>query len=297
MDRKLEEVEIFVTVVERGTMTAAARQLGVSKSHISRTMSRLEERLGAVLLTRNSRTSALTAVGEAYYERCSEALTLIDHANRAVAMERGEPRGMLRLTAPMSFGVRYIAEALGEFQVQHPELEVEVDYSDRVVDLVNEGFDLAIRIGNLPDSDLVARRIGTASTVIAASPDYLERHGTPTTADELRAHPMVRYSLLSRAHIEITDPGGRVYRLPLRGPHAANTGDAVVATARAGLAILSQPRWMVVDDLEAGTLVELLADHQQPELGIWAVYPSAGAPLPKVAAFADFLRDRLTNVP
>lgn len=295
---RLSEAEVFVAVVEEGGFTAGARKLGVSKSTASKTVRALEERVGAPLLVRNTRHVSMTTAGKTFYERSAAALELLDQAEQAVAHEQEEVRGVLRISLPLSFGVRYVASAMASFQKAHPDLQVEASFTDRKIDLVDEGYDLAVRAGALRDSDLLSRRLATMRLYVVAAPEYLARRGTPETPEELKQHPCLRYSLLVDRHRwPLLGPDGQTTVVHVTGPLEADNGYAIVEAAAAGLGLALQPDWLAADALKQGRLVRVLPDWSSPPQGIWALYPPERRHSPKVTRFVEHLAKALDPPP
>lgn len=294
---RLSDVEIFVAVVEHGSFTAAARTLGISKSYASRRVSALEDRVGASLLTRNTRHVTPTGVGEAFHQRCHAALELLEDAEQIVARELDEPRGALKVSLPLSFGLRYLAPVVAAFAARWPDVRVHASYTDRKVDLVDEGYDLAVRIGTLADSELVARRLGTSEGWICASPAYLERKGTPSTPADLAQHDAVLYTLM---------PDPKRWRVPaaegtawitVDGRFLSDNGEALVAASCAGLGVAYHPDWLCADAVRDGRLVRLFPELPGVPQGVWAVWPRHRHLTPKVARFVDALAAALSPAP
>lgn len=295
---RLSEAEVFVAVVEAGGFTAAGRRLGISKSTASKTLRALEERVGAPLLVRNTRHVSLTSAGRVFYERSAAAIELLDQAEAAVAHEQEEVRGVLRISLPLSFGVRYVASAMADFQRAHPDLQIEASFTDRKIDLVEEGYDLAVRAGALRDSDLLSRRLTSMQLFIVAAPDYLARRGAPQHPEDLKQHPCLRYSLLVDRHRwPLVGPDGETQVIHVTGPLEADNGHAIIEAAQAGLGLALQPDWLAADALAAGKLVRVLPDWSAPPQGIWALYPPERRHSPKVTRFVDHLADVLDPPP
>ncbi len=291
MDR-LGEMEAFVRVVDLGGFTDAARKLGVSKSAVSKHVAALEERLGARLLNRTTRRVSPTEIGLAFYDRAIRVLSEADEAEAMVSSMQDAPRGELRISAPVSFGLRVVAPAVAEFLKTYEDISVHMVLDDRFVELVAEGFDLAIRIGELPDSSLRARRLGDVSSVLVASPDYVAAHGRPEKWQDLAGHNLLHYSNLSSGNYwRLTGADGEERQVRAVGRLTVNNGDALVLAAEAGLGIAYSPDFILGDALRAGRLVELLPNARRPVLGIYAVYPQGRYPQPKLRVFIDFLVD------
>jgi DNA-binding transcriptional LysR family regulator len=277
----VSQLQVFVKVVEAGGFTAAARELNLPKSTVSRHVARLEDRLGVRLLERTTRAIRTTEVGQAYYERCAR---IVGDIAQVV------PKGTLRLSGPLTFGQLYLGELIAAFMAAHPEVDCEVDLSDRKVDLIEEGYDVAVRIGALADSSMIARRLGSSELVVVASPDYLREHGTPRVPSDLRDHECMRYEYSATSSWSFGDES-----VAVRGRLMANNGDVLRAAAAAGLGIVQAPRFIVGPDLRSGRLVRVLASAPSSVSGIWAIYPHHRHLSAKVRAFVDFAADYLAS--
>lgn len=288
----LSQLELFTRVVETGSFTAAAAQLGVSKSFVSRQLGALEDRLGARLLHRTTRKVTLTDVGRVFHQRCARILEELEDAELAVSNLQNHARGTLRISAPMSFGVRYVAPVVASFMRQHPELTVDIDFSDRRVDLVEEGFDVAVRIGRLADSSFVARKLAESQTVIVASEAYLEARGVPRTPYELREHACLRYAYQSGGAQtwQLEGPGGKEVAIHVHGRAISNNGDALLEAAMEGLGIALAPDFLACRALREGRLRRILTDWGWPTR-VWAVYPHSRHLSAKVRLFVEHLRE------
>jgi DNA-binding transcriptional LysR family regulator len=291
-------MQAFSRAAALGSFSAAARSLNLSQTMVTKHIGALEERLGVKLLHRSTRRLTLTEAGRAYLQACERILAEIEEAELSVSLDRVEPRGVLRLNVPLTFGFREIAPALPEFARLHPDVSVELGLNDRIVDLIEEGWDLAIRIARLKDSSLVARRLAPCRTVVCAAPAYLEERGTPLELDDLRRHNCLGYTLgasIGADHWSFGRDGATV--VPITGNLRANNGDALLAAAMAGQGLIYQPTFLVGDALRSGTLVRVLPRHPTYELGIHAVLASGrGAPA-KVRSFMRFLQDRFAPMP
>lgn len=286
---KTQAMASFVAVVEAGSFVAAADALGLSKAAVSRHVGELEQRLGTRLLQRTTRRLSLTDDGQRFHARARELLAAIDEAESEMTSRSAEPTGLLRINAPLSFGVRHLAPLWGRFAAAHPKLSLEVDLSDRVVDLVEEGYDLAVRITNLPSSQLVSRQLALSRMVLCASPDYLARHGVPAHPRDLAAHRVISYSYWStRDEWRFTGPEGTVQVRTQPRIHT-NNGDTCRAAALDHQGIILQPDFLVGDDLRQGALVELLPGYASLTIGIHAVYPSRKYLPVKTRRAVDFL--------
>jgi DNA-binding transcriptional LysR family regulator len=291
MDR-LSSLEIFVRVLDTGSFTEAARQLSISKSHASKQLRQLEDRLGVRLLNRTTRQVSPTDAGRAFYERCAAIIEDIDDAELAVSHLNREPAGTLRISGPVSFGISHLAPAIGAFMAQHEGLRVELGLSDRMVDIVDEGLDLAIRIGRLTDSSLIARRIAPVSLLACASPAYIARRGRPAAPADLRDHDCLLYRHLSTGSTwHLGDEAVRV-----EGRLMSDNGDVLHHAARAGVGVAFLPDFLVADAIHDGSLEVLLPGHRS-ELSLWAVYPHSRHLSAKVRLMIDFLLERFSPVP
>lgn len=283
-----EGIEAFVRVVRLGTLSAAARELQVSVSHISRSISRLENTLGAQLLYRTTRSVRPTEVGKAYYEQCHQLLEGFTQAEQQVRDYQEAPTGLLRLSCGTVFGERYIAPLVNDFMQLHPGLELDLHLSNRTVDLVPDGYDLAIRMGKLRDSALVARRLCTRREFIVAAPSYLAEFGEPATVSELVQHQCLLGS--NEYWRVLTDSGERELRL--KGRWRANSGVAILDAALKGLGIAQLPDYYVSPYLVDGSLKLLLPESEIRDSAVWAVYPKRRHLSPKVRVLVDFLQQR-----
>lgn len=288
---RLDEMEVFAEVVEAESFSAAARTLGLSKSAVSKQISRLEDRLGVRLLNRTTRRISLTEAGASFYAACRRVVDEADTAERAVSNLSAAPRGLLKLNAPMSFGFLHLGQAIPAFHSRFPQISVEAAMNDRFVDLVEEGYDVAIRIANLSDSSLVARRIAPCQTVICASPGYLARRGRPERPEDLAGHDCLLYANQQQPHEwEVTSPRG-LQRVKVDGPLLANNGDLLCGATLAGMGIARLPTFIVGRHLQSRELEVVLPDFPVPESGIHAVYPHSRNLSVKVRVFVDFLVD------
>ncbi len=285
----------FARVVEAGGFTAAAEHLNLSRAMVSRLVQQLEDNLGTRLLNRTTRRLSLTEAGRAYYERCVLLLAELESLDSSVSDLSNEARGTLRLNAPMSFGILHVAPCLPDFLNQHPRSSIELSLNDRLVNLVEEGYDLALRIGNLADSSLVARRLAPVRLVLCASPDYLEAHGTPMHPSELVSHNCLTYSYSSQGRDWRFDGPGGLQTVQVKGNLDANSGDAILTATLAGLGIALQPTFIVGQAIRDGQLVQLMPDWKSPELGLHAVYPHRRHLSTKVRLLIDFFADRFSD--
>lgn len=294
---QLTGMAIFAKVVESGGFTAAAQALGMSKSAVSKQVSRLEDRLGARLLNRTTRRSSLTEVGQAFYERCQRIVAEAEEAELAVTRLHAEPRGTLRINLPMSFGLKHVAGALPEFMAAYPEIIVDATLDDRIVDVVDEGYDVVIRITDMPDSSLIARRLAPFHQVTCASPDYWARHGRPKRPEDLRGHACLLYSYLSTMDEWRYREDGRPVSVKVKGPLRGNNGEFLCAAAVAGRGVARLPSFICGEDLMAGRLQCVLREFEPAGPAIFAVYPHNRHLSAKVCAFVDFLAARWGDDP
>lgn len=297
MDR-LRAFEVFTTVVARNGFARAADALDTSPANVTRYVADLEAHLGARLLNRTSRRISLTEAGAALYERLRNVLDDVAEAEAAASADSRAPRGRLRINAPLSFGVLHLAPLWPRFMAAYPEVDLDINLSDRVVDLVEEGFDLAIRISRGGSQAHVARKLATSHNIVCASPDYVAAHGAPASPAELEHHACVAYTQTPAPdEWQFLDASGQPYAARIRSRFAANNGDTVRAMALSGQAIAWLPTFLAGDDLRAGRLVHLMPDHAPPPIDILAVYPSRRHLSAKVRAMVDFLADAFRGVP
>jgi DNA-binding transcriptional LysR family regulator len=285
----LTAMKVFCSVVENDSLAGASRTLNVSPSVVSKQLSGLEDRLGVRLLNRTTRRVSLTEVGSAYYERCKRILADVDEAEIAVSQAHSAPRGLLKVTAPTTFAHRHVAPHQPEFLDRYPEVEVQLLVNDRVVDLVDEGIDLAIRIAQLKDSSLIARKLAVNHRMIVASPDYVKKWGKPETPDQLSDHSLITYAPgnpINDWHFMV-DNQQKILRA--RGTLAMNNGDSVLQTVLAGGGLAMLAAFMAGEHVKTGKLVTLLDEYVREDVPIYAVYPSGRHLSPKVRAFVDFL--------
>ncbi|MDH5324898.1 MAG: LysR family transcriptional regulator [Gammaproteobacteria bacterium] len=297
MDR-LENMNTFVRVVETGSISGAAERLGVTKSAVSRRLKELEEHLGVELFHRTTRRMNLTETGRMFYHQSIRILEDVLEAEIATSQAHGTLKGSLKVALPSTFGLMHIGPAIKEFLLDHPQIEFELDFNDREVDLMQEGFDLAIRIAGLPDSSLIARRLASIQIVMCASPAYLERMGSPQTPNELVDHQCLVYSLLHDfEHWHLTDSNGTVINVKIHPYLKASTGEFLRDAAVDGLGIVIVPTFIAYKEIERGTLVPLLRDYTPPQLDAFAIYPQTRYLSKRVRTFIDFLVKRFEGTP
>jgi DNA-binding transcriptional LysR family regulator len=294
---KFREMQAFAAVVDAGSFVKAADGLGQSKAAVSRYVGDLESRLGVRLLHRTTRRLSLTEEGKVFHARCKDLLAVVDEAEAEVTARTGEAVGQLKVNVPVSFGLRHLSHLWAEFMTLHPKVTLDVTLTDRVVDLLDEGYDLAVRIARLPSSSLVSRQLSSTRLILCASPTYVNRHGAPTDVSELASHAVIAYTLLSMGdHWQFDGPDGpaTVTVVPrLR----ANSGETCVAAALQHQGIVLQPSFLIGTHLKSGALVELLPQFRSIELGIYAVYPTRKHVTPKVRLLIEFLVDAFRMQP
>jgi DNA-binding transcriptional LysR family regulator len=296
MDR-LQAMTAFVAVAETGGFSAAARKLEVSPSVVSRIVTELEEHLGVRLLTRTTRIVRLTDTGASYFENCRRILGEIDEAEQSATGEHAAPRGVMTITAPVLFGAAYVTPIVVEYLTRYPEVDLNCWFIDRVVNLVDEGIDVAVRIGELPNSSLQAIRVGFVRRVVCASPAYLERRGTPLAPDDLSSHTIISTNAASTSPEWRFTVERRPYNLRLQPRMTSTTNDSAIAAAAAGLGIVRPLSYQVAGHLRAGTLQVLLEQYEPPPLPIQVVHREGRHATQKVRAFLDLAIDRLRADP
>lgn len=297
--KNFTDIAVFVQVVDSGSFTKAADQLGLSHAMASKSVTRLESRLGARLLNRTTRKLSLTEAGEGLYEKSRGALSQIEQAELEIGQLQNEPRGLLKITAPMSFGILHIAPALPEFLRRHPMVSVEINFDDRTVDLVDEGFDLAIRVApDLQESTLVARKFGRCRFVVCASPEYFERHRAPLTPHDLREHNCLVYTYVARPTVwRFAASDGSEIAVAVSGNLRMNNGLAEREAALQGLGVMMSPTFYVGEMIREGRLRAVLTDYQALERSVYAIYPEGRHVPPKVRACIDFFSQRFGPEP
>ena len=295
MDR-LTAMEVFVRVVERGSFTVAAQELQLSRSMVSKHVQDLEQRMGVRLLNRTTRRLSATDAGRVFFDRCIRILLAVEDAEDITGEQQNQLRGLLRLNVPVFFGVRHLTPALADFTRRHAGVSVDMTLNDRVVDLIEEGYDLAVRIGRLADSSLIARRLAPCRFVTCASPGYLGERGEPATPEDLRQHNCLAYTYMALKDEWLFSGRDGDVAVRVSGNFRANNGDALRVAALSGQGITQAPSFLVGDDLKHGRLVPLLAGFQSPETGIYALYPP-GRVSAKVRSLVAFLAARFGDDP
>ncbi|MGY1917456.1 LysR family transcriptional regulator [Pseudomonas tolaasii] len=294
MDRALE-MQVFCTVVDKGSFIGAAAPLEMSKAAISRYVSGLEERLGVRLLHRTTRRLSLTDEGRQFYHQARDVLALMDQAEESVSSTAPEPSGVLRVNAPVSFGVLHLAPVWAEFMRAYPKVELDISLNDRLVDLVEEGFDAAVRIARMENSSLVGRRLASTRMCLCASPKYLSSHPPVRTLPDLTEHGVIAYTNFATGNEwQFEGPGGSE-SVRTRSTVRCNNGDTCRSIALAGGGISLQPSFMVAGDLRKGDLIEVLPEYQSVELGVYVVYPTRKHLATKVRVLINFLVERFAH--
>jgi len=295
---KFDAIRAFVAVVDAGSFVGGADRLQISKAVVSRLVGELEEHLGVRLLHRTTRKLSLTSEGDTFVGRCRSVLLELQEAEDDVSHRSAQARGVLRVNVPVSYGLSHLAALWPEFMRMHPEVILEVTLSDRVVDLVEEGYDLAVRIGRLESSTLVSRRLSDTRMVLCASPAYIKTNSSLSHPEDLRHHRVLAYSLLSSGDqwlfTSVIDPKRQV-SVRITPVMRTNNGDTCRAAALRDQGIVLQPDFLIGDDIKAGRLIELMSEWQAGELGIYAVYPSRQYLSGKVRLLVDYLAEHLQH--
>lgn len=294
---KLDAMNAFAKVVAAGSYAEAARRLGLTRSAVSKAVMELEQLLGARLLDRTTRRVTPTEAGRAYYERCAAIVADVEETELQISRLHDEPRGILKINAPMSFGILWLGDAVAEFMRSYPELRIELVLNDRFIDPLEEGVDVTVRIGALTDSSLIARRLAPARLAIVASPEYLERQGTPTVPQDLSRHACLAYGHMAAAHRWQLTHGAELLAVPINAALCSNNGEVLRAAALAGNGITLLPTFLIGPDIAAGRLKVVLADYAPVSLGIFALYAPNRYLAAKTRVFIDFLSKRFGEDP
>ncbi len=292
MDR-LRAMEAYVRLVEVGTFSAVAEELRVKQSTISKWVAALETELGVPLVARTTRSMRVTDAGTRFYERARDILAAYSDVSAELSRNRPEPRGRIRVSVPVVFGRLFVVPHLSKFLRRYREVEVELVFNDRYVNLVEEGFDVGLRVGLPLDTSFRARRLGETARHLVASPGYVQKHGTPTEPRQLRDHDCLVHTGLRAGDTWVLRQGGQTFRAPVRGRFAANNSEALLTMARGGLGVALLASWLVEPELRSGRLVELLTDFDLPRASIQALTPPARTVHPRVTTFIDFLADAM----
>ncbi len=291
------EMKVFVKIVEAGAISKAAEQLGLAKSAVSRRLSDLERRLGVQLLNRTTRTSSLTDAGRSFYQRAGLILDELAELDADMSSDTGSLEGVLNIAVPISFGLRHLGSAIDAFSQIHEKLVINLNFSDRQVDLVEEGIDLAIRIADLKDSSLVARKIAPIKLVLCASPDYLAKYGTPQCPQDLAQHVGLYYAYTPGSNWKLIDKNGRQQTVRLTVKMIANNGDFLQKMAIAGHGLAVLPTFIAAENIRSGKLIPVLCNYRFPPLNAFLVYPQTRHLPRRVRTFIDFLTERFAGEP
>ena len=282
-------VSEFVAVAETESFTAAAKRLGISTAQVSRQISALEERLSAKLFYRTTRKVSVTEVGGIYYQHCRQVMDGLADAERAITNLQSTPKGKLKITAPITYGERSVAPLVNDFVTQYPELEVQLVLSNQQIDLIDEGFDLAIRLGQLGDSTMIGKRLATRKQYVCAAPEYLSAFGAPHTLSELDRHNCLSGTLDYWRFQE----KGKARNIRVKGNFSCNSGPVLVDAALKGMGIVQLPDYYVQEYINQGQLIELLPNYREPDDAVWALYPQNRHLSPKVRMLVDYLAKEL----
>ncbi len=288
---QLENIQVFIRIVEAGGIGKAAGQMDLAKSAVSRRLAELESKLGVQLLQRTTRRLNLTEAGKLYYERAIKVLESVDEMNDLGEKEGGEIEGVLRLSVPMSFGLTHLSSALEEFASLHPKLHLQIDFSDRQVDMIAEGLDLALRISELEDSSMQARKIVPIKIALLASPKYLKQYGLPKHHDDLQSHLQLRYGNGPEDRWHLVDPDGDKVNIHLSGQISANNGDFLCQMAINGHGLVMLPTFIAWQALRSGALVKVLPEYKITSIAAYAVYPQNRFLPKKSRVLIDYLVD------
>jgi DNA-binding transcriptional LysR family regulator len=294
---QLEDMYIFVRVVETGSITKAAEQMNIAKSAVSKRLSLLEQKLGIKLINRTTRKSSITEAGHRYYQRSKLIVDEVDELNSQTASSKRALEGTLNIAVPLSFGLAHLTPALDIFLQQHTDLKLNINFSDQKIDIVEQGVDLAFRIGQLDNSTLQARKIAPIKHVLCASPDYLKLHGQPKTPSDLKHHKVIKYGSSDQSGLKFLSKEGNEHLVHLEPHIIANNGDFLKSLAESGHGITYLPSFIVWQSLATQTLVPVLDEYKLPTMHAYAVYPpNRHLPL-KVRSLIDFLVERFGDNP
>jgi len=294
---QLEDMAMFVRIVEAGSITKAAEQLNIAKSAVSRRLKELEERLGSQLISRTTRQSKLTQAGEQYYQQVNNILRAVDAVNEHATDAPMRIEGTLKMTAPLSFGLMHLNDVIDKYANKHPNLRFDLDFSDRRIDLIEEGYELAIRIGELQDSSYQAKKLALIRCVICASPDYLAKMGTPETLDDLDNHALLQYNLGQTNSINLVDTEGRIHHRTIDAKIKATNGEFLVDLAVKGHGITFVPTFIAYKQLALGELVPVFQHYQLPTLTAYAVYPKNRFLSQRCRYLIDFIAEQFGDNP
>ncbi|NWA28045.1 LysR family transcriptional regulator [Pseudomonas gingeri] len=290
---KLNAMAVFVRVVERGSFSAVARELQTSQPTISKILKALEAELGGKLIARSTRQLSLTDEGQRYYSECRQILAAVDNAEHSFQSGREQVAGSLRIGSSVSFGRLQIASRLPDFLARYPQLDIDLQLNDQNQDLVEEGLDVSLRIGELGDSSLIARRIGDTQRITVASAAYLSHRGEPRTPEHLSEHNCLQFNLLNSQNLWHYEKDGQRYSVRIKGNAQSNNSEAIREMVLGGLGIALSPVWLFAEDLKAGRVMAVLPDYQTQSLPIYAVFPANRRQSARVKAFVDYMSEAL----
>ena len=294
----IADLQIFAQVVKEGSLSAAGRELGFSSAVVSKRLQRLEEQLGVRLINRSTRKLCVTEEGAKYYAYCTRILAELEEAETVITHGSSQPKGTLRITVPAAFGRLHIAPLVPEFLRRYPELRLSLHLSDSVEDMIDAGYDLAVRIGDLKDSNLVARHLGIDRRWVVATPSYIKKHGAPKKPEDLKKHNALLFANPSPLdQWQFVDRKGKAHQVKVSGNFETNNCDALREAILADAGIALRPAWDVWQDLRSGTMKVLLPEYTQPSFNIQAVYPSSRHLSQKVRVFIDLLCERFGDTP
>ncbi len=294
---QLEDMTVFIRVVDAGGISRAAEQLGMAKSAVSRRLVELEKRLGVLLLNRTTRKSSLTEAGQNLYDRAIKITEDVEELNSMISDAHTGLEGAINFAAPVSFGISHLSAAVDEFVAQNPNITMNIDFSDRQVDLVEEGLDLGFRIAELKDSTLIARRVCPIRLVLCASPEYLEKFGTPQTPADLQQHRLLHYSMPGRNYWLMFDAENQPHRIPVKSRIQANNGEFLREMAVAGNGLVATPTFISWQAIKSGKLIPVLNNYKFPDINAYAVYPKNRYLSQRVRTFIEFLIHRFGETP
>jgi len=294
---QLEDMQVFIRVVDAGSISKAAEQLGIAKSAVSRRLADLESRLGVRLLNRTTRISSLTEAGTGFYQRSRKIIDDVTELNALTNQSNSALEGRINIAVPLSFGRSHLAPAIDDFIKLHPELSININFSDQQINLVEEGIDLAVRIADLKDSSLIARKISTIKTLICASPAYLQKYGTPKTADDLKHHALLSYNLTDSSAWQLKDPQGKQQLINVKAKIIANNGEFLKDMAIAGHGIVMLPTFILWKAIAKDELLPILSDYTTPQLNAYVVYPQTRYLSQRTRVLIDFLVERFGENP
>jgi DNA-binding transcriptional LysR family regulator len=293
---ELAQLRAFAEAVRLGSLAAAGRSLGLSRSQVGKLVAALERSLGVQLLVRTSRALTLTDAGRDYHETALEVLARLAEADAVIASRQHEPQGSLRINAPMSFGVHRLARMLPAFMERYPRISIDLHLDDRIIDPVEGGYDVTVRIAALADSQFIARRLCDVPRTLCAAPAYVSRHGSPAVPQDLRRHACLHYGYLaSGSDWRLESHGVRAESVPVRGPLCSNNAEALLEAARGGAGVALLPRFLAVQAIDAGELVELLPGWHAPPIGAYALFVKQRSLPAATRVFVDFLVERLAG--